>query len=95
MENERITLSNIDNYRKDIKGDWNDVIYNEVINIIECVYDNELEKKNITAKDLEKISARIAESKELNNFMDNFFQEEISRMFEKKTILSEEEEPEE
>lgn len=92
MNDEKLTIDNIDEIRDELDSNYYDAIKATVLNLVEVSYKKELENNKIDINSIDKIVNRIVESDEFNDYMDSFIQDEIRNVFKENEILEEEEE---
>lgn len=91
MDNEKLTIDNIDAYRDELNGNYYDAVKSTVLNLVEVSYEEELESNKINTKSIDKIVNRIVESDEFNDYIDSFIQDEIKKVFIEDEIIEQEE----
>ncbi|WP_304683116.1 hypothetical protein [uncultured Clostridium sp.] len=90
MEDNRITLDNIDDIRNEINGNLSDTIKCIILSFIEGNYENELKSGKITTNHLEKMTNKIVEGKEFNSYIDDidsYIQDEMREYLEKNNVI--------
>lgn len=92
MENDKITLDNIDDIRDKIDGSWEDAVKNSILNFLEVSYEDSLKEGKITINDLEEMTTKIVEKEDFNDTIDSFIQNEMADYLEKRNIIEVEEE---
>ena len=90
MENERLTMDNIDKYRDELSGNYYDAVKNTVLNLIEVSYEKELNSNKIDINSIDKIVNRIVENEEFNDYIDSYIQDEIFKVFIENKIIEKE-----
>lgn len=92
MNNEKLTIDNIDNIRDRLNGNYYEVVKSTVLNLVEVSYEEELANNKIDINSIDKIVNRIVESDEFNDYIDSFIQDEMRKVFIENEITEEEEE---
>lgn len=92
MEDNKITLDNIDYIRDKIDGSWENAVKSTILNFLEVSYEEQLESGKINVEVLETITTNIVEREEFNNYIDSFIQEEMEIYLQKNNIIENEEE---
>lgn len=91
MNDEKLTIDNIDDIRDKLNCNFNDVLKGIVLNLVEVSYENELEKNKIDVKSIDEIVDRLLDSDEFNDYIDSFIQDEIRKVFKENEVIEEEE----
>lgn len=91
MDNEKLTIDNIDDIRDELNGNYYESVKSTVLNLVEVSYEEELENNKIDINSIDKIVNRIVESDEFNDYIDSFIQDEIRKVFIENEIIDEEE----
>lgn len=91
MDNEKLTIDNIDDIKDELNGNYYESVKSTVLNLVEVSYEEELENNKIDINSIDKIVNRIVESDEFNDYIDSFIQDEIRKVFIENEIIDEEE----